>query len=77
MAAKTMNKSGRLSAVTLPRGVLPKLISIDQACVLLDQGRTTTYKMIANGNHQVGQRLGKSRKVELASAMAVGSGQAA
>ena len=60
----------------LPEGIKPKYISPKQARVLLHCGHTTIYKLIADGTLR-SIKLGRSRKIDLDSAMAVGSDEAA
>ena len=70
------SSTNRLRGAVLPEGIQPKFISINQTCVLLGTGRTTVYRLLADGTIQ-SAKIGKSRKIDLASALAVGSGEAA
>ena len=45
------SRAKRLEGVTLPPGVEPELISVDQACVIAGLGRTKMYELMANGTY--------------------------
>jgi excisionase family DNA binding protein len=62
----------RLRGVSLPAGIEPEFISVDQTCVVTGLGRTGIYELIAAGKLE-SVKVRKRRLVRLRSARAVNS----
>ena len=61
--------------VSLPPGVDPENVSVDQACVIIGVGRSTLYKLIADGRLD-SITLDGRRLIKLRSARSLGSAAA-
>jgi len=66
------NPAKRLAGVILPPGVEPEFISVNQACIVTNFGRSKLYELMADGTLESVVVAGR-RLVRLRSARSLGS----